>query len=71
TRYDIFGSGGAERAAGALGMPFLGAIPLVMSIREGSDAGRPPVEASPQGPEADAFRAIARQILVNTPRLRN
>ncbi|WP_240232334.1 Mrp/NBP35 family ATP-binding protein [Devosia lacusdianchii] len=69
-RYDIFGSGGAERAAADLGMPFLGAIPLVMSIREGSDAGRPPVAELPDGPEAQAFRAIARRILANTPRLK-
>ena len=34
-RYDIFGSGGAEQAATSLGLPFLGAIPIVMSIREG------------------------------------
>jgi len=70
TRYDIFGSGGAERAASDLKMPFLGAIPLVMSIREGSDSGHPPVIAAPDGPEAGAFRAVARQILTNTPALR-
>jgi ATP-binding protein involved in chromosome partitioning len=63
TRYDIFGSGGAERAAADLGIPFLGAIPLVMSIREGSDAGTPPMVAAPEGPEAEAYRAIARTIL--------
>src|SRR5690606_35022527 len=57
-RYDIFGTGGAERAAAELGMPFLGAIPLVMAIREGSDAGRPPLVAEPNGPEAQAFRGI-------------
>ena len=69
TRYDIFGSGGAERAASDLDLPFLGAIPLVMSIREGSDAGTPPVVSSPDGPEAAAFRAIARRILAAIPAL--
>ena len=63
TRYDIFGSGGAETVARDLGMPFLGAIPLVMSIREGSDAGRPPMVSDPIGPEAEAYRAIARRIV--------
>ena len=63
TRYDIFGSGGAERAAAELGIPFLGAIPLVMSIREGSDAGRPPVAIEPAGAEAEAYRGITRHIL--------
>jgi ATP-binding protein involved in chromosome partitioning len=66
-RYDIFGHGGAERAAAELDMPFLGAIPLVMAIREASDAGQPPVIARPDGPEASAFRTIARRILAGPP----
>jgi ATP-binding protein involved in chromosome partitioning len=70
TRYDIFGSGGAERAAAEMNMAFLGAIPLVMAIRESSDAGRPPVAAAPDGPESQAFRVVARQILAVAPRLR-
>jgi ATP-binding protein involved in chromosome partitioning len=52
-------------------MPFLGAVPLVMSIREASDRGAPPVVADPNGPEAEAFRAIARRILAATPSLRH
>jgi ATP-binding protein involved in chromosome partitioning len=70
TRYDIFGSGGAERAAAEMNMPFLGAIPLVMAIRESSDAGLPVVACAPAGAEAQAFRAVARRILANTPGLR-
>ena len=66
-RYDIFGSGGAERAAAEMGMAFLGAIPLVMSIREGSDSGHPPMAVDPAGAEADAYRAIARAILSGQP----
>ena len=69
TRYDIFGSGGAERAAADMKMPFLGSIPLVMAIREGSDAGRPPVATNPDGAEAEAYSAIARAILAGTPKL--
>lgn len=61
-RYDIFGHGGAERAARELGLPFLGQIPLVMAIREGSDAGRPAVATAPEGPEARAFLDIARAL---------
>ncbi|HWU17543.1 MAG TPA: Mrp/NBP35 family ATP-binding protein, partial [Devosia sp.] len=68
-RYDIFGTGGAEAAAKALDMPFLGAVPLVMSIRENSDTGQPPVVSAPTGPEAQAFRAIATKILQGSPRL--
>ena len=63
TRYDIFGSGGAERAAADLGIAFLGAIPLVMSIREGSDAGRPPMVTDPAGAEAAAYRAISSRMI--------
>ncbi|MBU1307524.1 MAG: Mrp/NBP35 family ATP-binding protein [Alphaproteobacteria bacterium] len=67
TRYDIFGSGGAQRAAADLAMPFLGAVPLVMSIREGSDAGLPPLVSAPDGAESLAYRAIARQLLQQLP----
>jgi ATP-binding protein involved in chromosome partitioning len=69
-RYDIFGHGGAQAAAGPLGLPFLGEIPLVMAIRETSDAGRPVVATDPDGPEALAYRAIARRLLESTPALR-
>jgi ATP-binding protein involved in chromosome partitioning len=60
-RSDPFGSGGAEEAAGAMGIPFLGAIPLDPSVREASDAGTPPVATS--GPQSDAFAAIAAKVL--------
>ncbi|MBI4922333.1 MAG: Mrp/NBP35 family ATP-binding protein [Devosia nanyangense] len=69
-RYDIFGHGGAARAAELFGMPFLGEIPLDMAIRETSDAGRPVVATDPDGPQAKAFRAIAREILSRNPQLR-
>jgi ATP-binding protein involved in chromosome partitioning len=62
-RYDIFGHGGAQKAAQDLRLPFLGQIPLVMAIREGSDAGRPAVATDPQGAEALAFLDIARNLL--------
>jgi ATP-binding protein involved in chromosome partitioning len=58
---DPFGQGGAEASAGRLGVPFLGRLPLSLSLREASDAGRPP--AADDGPAADAFAAIARQLL--------
>jgi ATP-binding protein involved in chromosome partitioning len=69
-RYDIFGHGGAAEAATTMGMPFLGEIPLDMAIRETSDAGRPVMATNPQGPQAAAFRAIAREILSRNPALR-
>jgi len=56
-----FGTGGAEAAAAEMGVPFLGRLPLSLNIRENSDAGRPP--AAGEGPEADAFAAIAAKLL--------
>jgi len=70
TRYDIFGTGGAQQAAADLGIPFLGEIPLVMAIREKSDAGTPVVITDPEGPEGQAFRQLARAILNDNPALR-
>ncbi len=58
---DPFGQGGAEASAKKLGVPFLGRLPLSLSLREASDAGTPP--AAEDGPAADAFRAIAEQLL--------
>jgi len=57
---DPFGRGGAEAAADALGIPFLGRIPLDMAIRSASDAGVPP--ASGNGVESLAFSAIAQRV---------
>jgi ATP-binding protein involved in chromosome partitioning len=71
TRYDIFGHGGAAAAAERLGLPFLGEVPLVMAIRETSDAGRPVVATAPDSPEAQAFRGIARRILERNPAFRS
>jgi ATP-binding protein involved in chromosome partitioning len=58
---DPFGSGGAEEAANAMGIKFLGRIALDKSLREASDAGTPP--AASEGPQSEAFAAIARQLL--------
>lgn len=38
-RYNIFGSGGAEQRAAELAVPFLGAVPINIGIRERGDAG--------------------------------
>jgi ATP-binding protein involved in chromosome partitioning len=57
---DPFGQGGAEAAAKSMGHAFLGRIPLDLSIRQDSDAGNPP--AAGEGPQAEAFAAIARRV---------
>ena len=56
-----FGSGGAERAAAEMGVPFLGRLPLSLAIREASDAGDPP--AASDSPEAAAFAELAAKLL--------
>jgi ATP-binding protein involved in chromosome partitioning len=62
TRSDIFGHGGARHEAERLGVPFLGEIPLHMSIRATSDSGTPVVESEPDGPHAAIYRAIGAKV---------
>ena len=62
TRSDIFGHGGARHEAEKLGVPFLGEVPLHMSIRAMSDAGTPVVVSEPEGPHAAIYRAIGQQV---------
>src|SRR6185436_921282 len=62
TRSDIFGHGGAHREAERLGVPFLGEVPLEMTIREKSDSGRPVVATEPDGPHARIYREIAAKV---------
>jgi ATP-binding protein involved in chromosome partitioning len=61
-RSDIFGHGGARHEAERLGVPFLGEIPLHMSIRTTSDSGTPVVESEPDGPYAAIYRAIGAKV---------
>jgi ATP-binding protein involved in chromosome partitioning len=58
---DPFGAGGAEAAARVMDIPFLGRIPLSLSIRSASDAGTPP--AAGEGEEAGLFAVIAEKLL--------
>jgi ATP-binding protein involved in chromosome partitioning len=62
TKSDIFGHGGARHEAERLGVPFLGEIPLHISIRTTSDAGTPVVESEPNGPYAAIYRAIGAKV---------
>jgi ATP-binding protein involved in chromosome partitioning len=63
TRSDIFGHGGARHEAERLGVPFLGEVPLHMSIREKSDTGLPVVATDPDGAHALVYRDIAAKVL--------
>ncbi len=57
---DPFGCGGAEAAAKALGIAFLGRIPLQIAIRLASDAGTPP--AAGNGESAGPFGVVADSV---------
>ena len=61
-RYDIFGEGGGQKLAETYGVPFLGAIPLAIQVREGGDNGKPVVVSQPDSPEARAFRRVAEEV---------
>ena len=56
-RHGIFSSEPAEDRALAMGLPFLGAIPIHPDVRAGGDAGRPVVA---EKPEAEYSRALTR-----------
>jgi len=63
TRSDIFAHGGARNEAERLGVPFLGEVPLHMTIREKSDAGLPVVATAPDSEHARIYRDIAGKVL--------
>ena len=58
----IFGHGGARAEAEKLGVPFLGEVPLDMTIRETSDDGRPVVATDPDSHHAKTYKEIAAKV---------
>jgi ATP-binding protein involved in chromosome partitioning len=62
TRYNIFGEGGGQKLADTYHVPFLGAIPLGMDVREGGDNGVPVVVSHPDSPQAKGFRSVAEEV---------
>jgi ATP-binding protein involved in chromosome partitioning len=61
-RSDIFSHGGARHEAERLGVPFLGALPLHMAIRETSDSGKPIVVSDPLSMHAKLYKNIAEAV---------
>jgi ATP-binding protein involved in chromosome partitioning len=57
SRVHIFGEGGAQRTAADMGVPFLGALPILPVLREGGDAGIP--AATGETSAARAFILLA------------
>lgn len=56
-KYYIFGKNGGEQMAAKHGIPLLGRIPIVQSIREGGDCGEPVALGS--RPDGQAFLELA------------
>lgn len=61
-KYYIFGRDGGKRLAEECNVPLLGQIPLVQSIRERGDAGRP-VVVDDDNITAQAFADLARKVV--------
>jgi ATP-binding protein involved in chromosome partitioning len=61
-RYNIFGEGGGQKLADMYSVPFLGAVPLGIEVREGGDRGVPVVVSQPDSPQALAFRRVAEEV---------
>ncbi len=61
-KYYIFGEKGAQNLASDMHIPFLGEIPLVQSIREAGDVGRP-AALQEEGPLKTAFEEITRNVV--------
>jgi ATP-binding protein involved in chromosome partitioning len=59
----IFGEGGVQRTAAELELPYLGEVPLQVSVRELADQGTPVVIADPDSPSARAYERIAEELV--------
>jgi len=65
---EVFGSGGGQAVADALGratgttIPLLASIPIDVRLREGGDSGRPLVVDDPDAPAAKELRSLADRL---------
>ena len=64
-KYHIFGKDGGKHLATELGVKFLGGIPLVQSIREAGDVGRP-AALQENSPLQKAFTEITKNVVEET-----
>ncbi len=60
-RYYIFGQGGGQKLADQISAPFLGEIPLLKSVSDSGDAGKPLI-LQHDNPVAHAFLNIAERV---------
>lgn len=67
-RHEIFGSGGGEREASRLGVPFLGSLPLDSALRIAGDAGTPLIVSSPENPVSRTISEMAATLAASIRR---
>ena len=61
-KYHIFGRDGVKRLSETLDVPFLGELPLLQTVREAGDVGRP-VVLQGDSDAAAAFRSVVANLL--------
>ena len=61
--YDIFGSGGGQKMAQEMGVPFLGKIPIHPAIMKAGDTGHPIISSNGHGKIAGIFKEVIGPLL--------
>ena len=62
-RVDVFGQGGGKRTGAAMGIPFLGELPLNPQVRFGGDTGSPVALLGAGNPHAAPYFALAQAVI--------
>jgi ATP-binding protein involved in chromosome partitioning len=62
-QHHLFGQGGGQQTAEALGTSLLGQVPLIPAIRAGGDNGKPIVMAEPDSEASRVFTAIGDSLM--------
>jgi ATP-binding protein involved in chromosome partitioning len=62
-RIDVFSTGGGERTAKTMGVPFLGELAMHPDVRIGGDSGRPVSLYGEQDPRSAPFLQLARKVV--------
>ncbi len=60
-RYYLFGKGGGQKLADQAGVPFLGQIPIIQSVMEGVDGGKPEI-LNPHSLSKPYFDSLASEL---------
>ena len=60
--YRLFGSGGGQALAEALGVPLLGRVPLEPAVSTANDEGKPLSVAAPESGAGAVFSAVAERV---------